>query len=245
MIKLSKKCRISKRNMNIAGKISIILLLYLVFISNSTAQSLGIDAVKFTNKDQKTFTDGVLSDAVGITKESIYKQKVLAEDIIKLSRFYFDNGFFDVKVDTAVAYNDDDQTVVGRFLIKENKRYRVSNLIYYGLGKIPAELRKSVDSVQVIKKNDFYNKAFIIQQNNLIVDKLQNNGYMNAKLRDDSGTVIVKHDTSASVVINFERADTINKFGKTKIAIDKNVYGVDEALFTKVITYKEGDIYSK
>jgi outer membrane protein assembly factor BamA len=231
--------------------ISFFFILSLLFSTEIFSQSLEINVVKFIHKDKKsTFADNILNDAVGITKEKLYKPSVLGEDVLKLSKFYFDNGFFDVKVDTSVIYNyldtvENDVNVDINFLITENKRYRIDSLEYKGLGDISGDLKKLVDSIKTIKKKDFYNKVFIIQQTNEIVDLLQNNGYMNAGIKKDSGTTVIKYDSAVTVIINFESADALDKFGKTIIRIDKNVYNVDENIFTKVLTYKEGDIYSK
>ncbi len=213
--------------------------------SNIFAQSLEIEEVKFIHKDTKTFDDNSLSDAVAVTKEDVFKSKMLGDDIIKLQKFYFDNGFFDVKVDTLVKYNPEDYKVSINFIIYEKKRYRINSLKYYGLIKLSIDLRTRVDSIKTIKNKDYYNKVLIIQQTNQVVDLLQNNGYMNAGIYTDSGTTVIKYDTSADVLINFTGADTIFKFGKTDIKIDSNVYGVSEDIMRKCITYKEGDIYSK
>lgn len=226
-------------------KISFFIIFWLLLSGQAFSQDYEIDEVKFVHKDTKTFDDGVLSDAVAITKEDIYKPKILNDDVTKLKKFYFDNGFFDVSVDTSVIYNNDDGNAVVSFFILEKRHYRIDSLEYKGLESISESLDHSEDSIQFIKSKDYYSKALIVQQSSVIVDLLQNNGYMNASIKNDSGTTVIKHDTSVSVIITFEHVDTVYKFGKTTISIKDNVYGVDESLFPKVITFNEGDIYSK
>ena len=68
---------------------------------------------------------------------------------------------------------------------------------------------------------------------------------MNASIRMEQGTVITKHDTSCTVDIYFVNSDTVFYFGKTKVQINDNKYGVDDELFYKMIEYNEGDRYSK
>lgn len=234
-----------RKSLLLLFNISLFIVLISLINSDLLSQQLQIDKIQFISKEKKSFSDKVLNDAVAISKENLFKPAVVGEDIQRLTKFYFDNGFFNAKVDTANLYNDSDQTVIIKFLIVENKHYKIDSITYKGLEKIPEALKLSVDSVKIIKKKDFYNKAFIIQQKNKIVDLLQNNGYMSAGIKKDSGTMVIKYDSVATVVIKFEGADTINKFGKTKISIDSNKYNVDENIFTKVVTYKEGDIYSK
>ncbi len=233
--------------LHILKRYSIILsfLFLLICIRNIYGQSYEIDEVNFVHRDTMTFDDNTLSDVVAITKEVLYKPKMLNDDVSKLKKFYFDNGFFDVNVDTTVTYNNDLGNVVISFIILEKKHYRIDSLLYSGLEKLSQELTLRVDSIKFIKGNDFYNKVLIIQQANVIIDLLQNEGYMNAGFKQDSGTIIIKHDSSVSVHLNFERIDTIYKFGKTIINIKDNVYGVNESIFPKAITFKEGDLYRK
>ena len=239
-------------NLRLNNRSALLIIQALLFsaislfaIADLFSQQLQIDEVKFIHKDTTTFADNILSDAVDITKEKLYNYKILGEDILKLKKFYFDNGFFDVNVDTLVKYDYENENVSVRFIIKENKRYRIDSLIYKGLETVNGDLRKRVDSIKTIKNKDFYNKVLIIQQSNEVVDLLQNNGYMNAGIKKDSGTVVIKYNSSVSALIYFEGADSIFRFGKTTINISQNVYNVDPNLFTKVITYKEGNIYDK
>lgn len=226
-------------------RISLLILFTIFFTKSSFSQDYIVDEIKFTHKDTKTFDDKALKDAIALSEGQIYNPKALTTDISKLKKFYFDNGFFDSKIDTAIIYNDDDGEVVVRFTIWEKKHYRVDSLVYHGLENTSPDIVIKADSIKTIKSGDFYNKVLVIQQTNEVVDLLQNNGYMNASVKQDSGTIIIKHDSSVTVKLSFQRADTIYKFGKTKINIKDNVYGVDEHLMTKVITFKEGDIYSK
>jgi outer membrane protein insertion porin family len=212
---------------------------------SQTGPIFEIDEVEFIHKDSATFDEGALLDVVGINKVDAFSQKVLAEDIFKLEKFYFDNGFFETKVDTLVKYNLEDNEVLVQFTITENKRYRIDSLFYFGLDNITREAQDAMDSIKSIRSKRYYNKVLVIQQTNRIIDMLQNMGYMNASLRQEQGTIVTKYDTSCSVSIYFENADTVFYFGKTKITINDNKYGVDDELFYKMIEYEEGDRYSK
>jgi len=224
-----------------------IFLLFFLLIPYSvfSQQVLGVDEIEFIHKDSTSFDVAALKDAVGISQVDAYDSKIAGEDIHKLKKFYFDNGFFDTQVDTVIKYNLKDEEVTVQFIIKENKRYRIEKIIYNGLDKISKDLKFSVDSIKNIKEGRPYNKVLITQQGNAIVDLLQNNGYMNATLKPDSGTIIRKYSETVSVTYNFTNADTIFYFGKTDVHINNNEYGVTENLFYDEITYSEGEIYSK
>lgn len=226
----------------------IFVTLFLIFLPFSllhSQQILKVDKVEFIHKDSTTFEDNALGDVVGINKVDVFSQKVLGEDIFKLQKFYFDNGFFDTKVDTLVKYYLEEKSALVQFIITENKRYRIDSLIYNGLDNITPDTRSAMDSIKSIQSKKYYNKVLIIQQTNRIIDLLQNMGYMNATITQERGTIITKHNDGCTVNINFDNADTVFYFGKSRIQINDNVYGVDENLFYKVIEYNEGDRYSK
>ncbi|CAN5579854.1 N/A [soil metagenome] len=210
-----------------------------------TDHTLKISDIEFIRKDSAFFDEASLKNAVGISKVDVYNQKVLGNDIFKLERYYFDNGFFDAKVDTLVKYDLENRKVLIQFIIEQRNRFMISELTLSGLDKISEKLNHNIDSLSVIKDGDYYNKVLIIQQGNIITDMLQNNGYMNARLKEDSGTVVTKHDGKVSILINFEMADTIFYFGKTRINIKDNNYEVENYIFERMITYSEGEMYSK
>src|SRR4030095_10995011 len=131
-------------------------------------------------------------------------------------------------VDTSVTYNYEENNVIVKFSIKENRHYRINQLVYNGLENISDVAKKEIKKIELIKKGNFYNRVLIIQHTNIIADALQNNGYMHAREKQDSGIVIQKYDSEVIVNINFTGADTIYKFGKTGINILQNKYGVGE-----------------
>src|SRR4030095_17023984 len=156
---------------------SLITVLIITYV-NIYSQNFEIDQVKFVHKDKITFDETVLSDAVEITKRTTFNAKVVGNDIAKLERFYFDNGFFDVEVDTSVTYNYEENNVIVKFSIKENRHYRINQLVYNGLENISDVAKKEIKKIELIKKGNFYNRVLIIQHTNIIADALQNNGYM-------------------------------------------------------------------
>jgi len=231
---------------------SFIIIIFFSFLNELPAQQaseLEFGEITFTHKDSKTFDDDVLLSQTGIKEGEFYDQILMDNAVTKLKKFYFDNGFFNAAVDTTLQYNSEDNNISVKFIINENQRYKIDSLIYIGIENIPPEVSKKISRLKILKAKDFYNKVLIIQQSNEIVDLLQNNGYINARIKTDSGTIIKKYDHPAekfaTVTINFEGADTIYYFGKTTINIAKNVYNVSEELLREEITYKEGDLYDK
>ncbi len=213
------------------------------------AQIIKIGKMEVIYKNTKTYDEDAITSSMGLYKDEPFDIKKIKSGILQLKKFYFDNGFFDIAVDTSIAFNQEDETMLLKFFIFENKHYKIDNLIYKGLEKVLPETSAKISKIQTIGPDKFYNKILIIQQSNEVLDYLQNHGYMNARMKIDSGIIIKKYSENSnpklSVILNFEGADTVFHFGKTDIHIDSNVYNVSEELLRKEIGYNEGDIYSK
>lgn len=236
-------------NFNIVPFIFSVLISNIISNSQIHCQVLDLDNVSFVFKNTKTLDEDELESAVALSSSDHFSSKVLNEDLYRLKKFYFDNGFFDARIDTAVSYNLQDNEADVRFIISENKRFRIDSVHFIGLEKISPDALRLFNEIEKIKPGDFYNKSRIVKNTNSILNMLHNNGYMNARLNEDSGTVVQKYDyspeTILSVTLNFEGADSLFYFGKTDINIIDNKYGVPEELLYKQIEYSEGELYSE
>ncbi len=211
-----------------------------------------IDNIEFKYTGAQTLDEGMLLAIMESPKNKYYKQEILAMDMKRLKKFYFDNGFFNAEVDTAVAYNNDDETAEITILIKENERYMINKIRYNGLENISEGLRSSLRKERVILPGEYYNRVKILNEENRIVGMLLNNGYLYAMVDTADGTTVIKNPTGESqfshdvdIEINFKGADKVYYFGDTKVNIQKNIYNVKHALIIRELEYKKGDIYSK
>jgi len=230
----------------------IFFTILILFVNGSitelrSQQVLEVDEVNFKFKSGRTFDDSQLKDAIAISKSEIYDKNIIEGDIQKLKKFYFDNGFFDISVDTTVYIDQEEEEASITFIITEKSRYKIDSASVNGLDNIPTETLAKVKKINTIKHGDNYSKVLVLQYANEILDSLQNIGYMNARLKDDSGTVIKRYRDSknVNVELSLEGTDTIFYFGSTAIEIKENVYGLKKELPYEEIVYKEGEIYSK
>lgn len=230
-----------------AGKLLIIHLFLFLFIFTNFVlpQNYEIDKIKFIFKDKQTIDDSELEDAVSVSKSKYYYPDALDDDVTSLRNFYFDNGYFDAKVDKKLYFDVPDSSVVINFIITENQHYRIEQIVRTGLDNVLDSLKEIIDTMKTIRLNDFYKKSEMIEYSNSILDFLQNSGYMTAKINNDTGYILKKQDTTVFLTFNFINADTLYKFGKTEIVIDSNFYDVSTEFLKKGLAYSEGDVYSK
>ncbi|MEO8665148.1 MAG: BamA/TamA family outer membrane protein [Ignavibacteria bacterium] len=229
-----------------------IFILLLSLQSDIPAQQtpeIEIGEIAFTPEGKLTFDNDVLLSQTGIKEGDLYDINIFESSVTKLQKFYFDNGFFNAEIDTTLKFDPEDNVINIKYIVREKQRYKIDSLIYTGLENIGPEVSVKISRLKTLKAKQPYNKILIIQLSNEIVDLLQNNGYINARIKADSGTIIKKYDLPsekfATVTVGFEGADTLYYFGKTNITIEKNVYNVSEELLREEITYKEGELYDK
>jgi outer membrane protein assembly factor BamA len=225
--------------------ITLSFLLIFIFNCNAFSQNYEIDKIEFIHKDKQTLDDSELKDAVSVAKSKYYYPDALIADVNSLRNFYFDNGYFEAKVDKELSFNIEDSTVSINFIITANHHYEIGLIKRTGLNNVLDSLRKIIDTMKTIQVNNFYNKADMVNYSTGILDFLQNSGYMTATLKNDSGYILIKQDTTVFLTFNFVNADTLFKFGKTEIVIDSNIYNVSTEFLRKGITYDEGEVYSK
>ena len=108
-----------------------LLLFVLLFLTSivpriTYSQLLTIEEISVTHTDTNSFDEDILISALGINESDVYKPQVLGDNIYKLQKFYFDNGFFDVKVDTNVRYDLIEEEVFIKILVTENKHFRIA-----------------------------------------------------------------------------------------------------------------------
>ena len=237
------------RNLQITILIFTALFANIIFNSDIKCQVLKLTKVSFEFKNTNSLDQDELESAVSLSSADNFSSEYLNEDLNKLKKFYFDHGFFDVHIDTSVIYYPEEKEAGVRFIIYENKRYLIDSVRFSGLDKISPDAKDLLTEIKKIKPGDFYNRSLIVKNSNEILDMLHNNGYKNARLREDSGTVIQKYDYSPNsiltVTVNFEGTDSLFYFGKTKINIIDNKYGVSKELLYNQIEYKEGELYSE
>jgi len=183
-------------------------------------------------------------------KSEYFDSKEIERDIRRIDKFYFDNGFFDVRIDTSLMFNKSEKKAEIVFRIKENKPYFVNNIDYKGLDDIYFEARKDIfeSNLPFIKKGMRYSKDMLLKEISRVIEMLNNNGYANALSFAPEVDKFISSDTSKLKIVNLNLnfiPGDFYRFGITIINIEDNPqkYGVEEIV--KELEYKENDIYSK
>ena len=239
------------------GYVFFLIILFFLSVKICTSSikeeiHYGIGNVDFAYKGTEMIDNKLLLGIMQTPKNKWYNQEVLVLDMKRIKKYYFDNGFFNSLVDTAVTYDNSNETADITLIITEKNRYVVNNVKFNGLETISNDVASAINKDKAIVAGEFYNRVQILQEENRIVDILHNNGYLYAGVDSASGTVVMKYSSADSnyndkvnLEINFVNANKIYHVGDTKVEISKNIYNIEDRIILRELVYKQGDLYSK
>jgi outer membrane protein insertion porin family len=237
------------------GKILLILLLVsfdlcLAQTKRPNINGFELDDIRITFDGKQSFSEDDIKNILVISQRDVFDMEEYITDVQRIEKFYFDIGFFDAKVDTGLLINYSDKEVVARYIITENSRYSYKNIQYLGLTHLNEELKdKLLDPEYMrIKDGEYYDKIFIIEEFNRILDTLLNSGYA---LASGKPPEVLKYETDDPDLLNkvevrfiFEPKE-LYRIGNTSVQIKGNRYNVTDEDLLRELEYKEGDIYNK
>ncbi|MEO8512905.1 MAG: BamA/TamA family outer membrane protein [Ignavibacteria bacterium] len=243
--------------------VGVILLALYSNLTLAQPKKVETGDITFNFKKTESFTDAALLDILLLPREKYFNRINLEEDVQRLNKFYFDNGFFDVIIDTLTSYNREDNKFNVRFIIIENPQYRVKEVRIQGIDKVTDGVKNAIKSNQIIEAGDPYNKNKINLEKDRILGVLQDNGYIFAQV----DTVRSKIDSSRRGIIigkfseemqkkpeykdqvllrlRFIGTDDIYRFGNIKIVIENNKYKIGNYVVERELAFKQGDIFDR
>lgn len=251
-----------KNYINKTGYSAILLLLFLCS-SIFGQEKVETGDINFKFKGNATFTEAALLDILLLPREKYFNRINLEEDLQRLNKFYFDNGFFDAVIDTAARLDKDDDEVDVTFTIHENARYIIKEVKLQGIDSITPSAKNEILTNRLIDAGSPYSKTTINLEKDRILGILQNNGYFFAQIdtvrsKIDSsrrGIIIGKYSEELQadpefkdkvlVRMRFIGTKDIYRFGNINIDIEKNKYGIGKPVIQRELKFKEGDVYDK
>lgn len=239
-------------------KFILTCILILIFSGNAFAQTdllsleveYDINEVNYIFKDGKAFEEDFLNSLTKSASGEIYSESEFALDVLRIQKFYFDNGYFDCTVDTSTTIIEDGEEIDLYFYIYQNNPYRIYSVNVEGLENVPQNIKDKIfrTSEYQLTINSIYTKAKVELEAVRIINILTSNGYAYAKREN---TEVVKNISESTLLKNtinlnlsFETGEQYY-FGTTDVVIKKNVYGISETDFIREIQYKEGQLYDR
>lgn len=176
--------------------------------------------------------------------------EIYLQDVERIKKYYFDNGFFNVIVDTGLVFNMADDEVIEKFIITENIRYRYNSIKYSGIENTDDIVRNKIfnSADKLLVTGRFYSKDSINQEVNRVLNILFNNGYATAL---SGKPEILKYETNEEKFKNKVDITLIfvpkikYRFGKTNVSFPDKRYNVSKEDIFRELTFSEDQIYDK
>ncbi|MFA5404368.1 MAG: BamA/TamA family outer membrane protein [Ignavibacteria bacterium] len=209
-----------------------------------------LDDLVIEFKSSHVFDEGDIEALIKTGKSKTFEYNEFCTDILRIEKFYFDNGFIDASVDTNISINEEKNVIVAKFIIDEKLPYYINAIEYIGIEDI-GQVYKSrlfIEEEPLIKVSDAYNKNKLVLEISRIVTFLNNNGYANAINDPPEIIKIESNNPNVKNKINiklFFHLGNLYRFGKTKVNIEDNRYSIKFFEIYRELEYSENDFYSK
>ncbi|MFQ5689810.1 MAG: outer membrane protein assembly factor [Gemmatimonadota bacterium] len=161
-------------------------------------------------------------------------ERDLPVDMLRLSVFYRQRGYLNAKVDTAVTRFDDRARI--QFLIEEGLPTPVDSLRIVGIRGIldPARIRREIG----LKAGDPFDRVKLEAGKELIRDRLQDRGYVNAAVLEETFTPTGK---GARIVLTASPGVRA-RIGEVRIT---GAGKVGDKVVRQFLTFRRGQFYSR
>lgn len=213
-------------------------------------KSYEIDEINIKFKGVGTYEENTLKNLLASREGEPFDLTVYLQDVERIRKYYFDNGFFDTVVDTNLIFNKSDREIIENFIVRENSRYRFYNVKYFGLDSIDESVKGKIFNSDdyIIREGGFYSKDTIKLEINRVLNTLYNNGYAMAIAESPD---VLKYETNNEALKNkvnlnlnfFPKLRYV--FGSTNITFKNPKYDITKADIIRELTYKENQIYNK
>ena len=243
--------------------LGIIFLFLYPFSANAQTEKIETGDITFSFKKTASFSEGALLDILLLPKEKYFNSLNLEEDLQRLNKFYFDNGFFDAIIDTSTTYDKEDNKINVNFIVIENPQFTIKEIRFQGLDKVSDGVREKIFNNRLIEAGAPYSKTKISLEKDRILNVLQDNGYFFAQI----DTVRSKIDSSRRGIIIGKFSDEMQKkpeyknqvllrmrfigttdiyhFGSIKIKIENNKYNIGNYVIERELIFKEGEVFDR
>ena len=144
-----------------------------------------------------------INDRLG-RKNEYYNPITFSEDLDRVRKYYHDRGFNEVRVDTSLAFDEEDREVDIILLVTEGYRSIVDTIIYSGITDVPGLSQEDMLSSPRISAGDPYDAALLEAEVARIRLVLWDAGYPNCEyLKDRSFATFRTSTRNYSVVLTF------------------------------------------
>jgi outer membrane protein insertion porin family len=184
-----------------------------------------------------------LSEKMG-EKAEYFDPATFETDYLLLTTYYYDQGFFHVKVDTSLVFDVPAKRMFATFMINEGPRSTIDSLEYRGLDGLPDEVKRAISEGSLVGVGHPFTIQTVNDEARRVFTVLLNHGFVNASISSPTAT---RYTSTNNMKVVFEYVPGIRYyFGDITIQQDSTVQErIEEAVILRHIDFVKGDFYSE
>ena len=169
------------------------------FSQEDDGELFEIDNIEIVFLGTQSFETDNLLGIMALKEGDDFEKDIYLQDLERIKKFYFGNGFLDISVDTATQFISDSKEVNEKFTIKEGSRYEINKMNLDGLENVPENVMELIlrPGDKIIYDGKYYSKDTIRLENSRILEILLNNGFA---LAASESPEVLKYETNVSTL---------------------------------------------
>ncbi len=214
------------------------------FVGNEYFSSTELKDIIYSKETPSWFSKFLNSFTSFGNPASYFDSLQILDDVSILKNLYMSYGFFKVKINAEYSISGNEKKYADLvFYIQENDPSFIHNYKFTGLENIPEKLQENIKGIITLDTAIQYSDYIVEENNDLILNFLQDKGYMLVK----NSLPVVKIDTFRNTVdvnINFELG---KRYKISEVSVEKSGPGeklVSEDLIREIVNIKPDNYYS-
>lgn len=196
------------------------------------------------SKESPGWLSDIINTLTGFGGENVYfDSSIVSSDIRALNDYYYANGFFKAKFSASYDLNDEHETAILTYSIKENDPAFFRSLTFNGLENITSQLVEEINELQDIDTTMKYSAQEVSERRDRVLRQGLDFGYMLIEADDP----VVNVDTLQNfvdVVVDFNIGE---RYEISEVRVQKSGPGanlVEENLIKNISGVDAGKFYS-
>jgi outer membrane protein insertion porin family len=169
-----------------------------------------------------------------------FKPILFQRDIISIRESFKDRGYFNVQIDTVLAYSESGTSVDIAVTITEHPQSLIDTVRISGVEEVPETVLQEIIQRSLLKSGDPFNKKNIVEEQSRILRVLKNAGYAEAFL-DSVSQARYASTNNIAVTLTF---DTGTRFVFGDVSFDHQEEDIDSTVLLRQLDFELGEIYN-
>jgi outer membrane protein assembly factor BamA len=175
---------------------------------------------------------------------SFFDEVKAEEDVVNLSKFYYQKGFHDIIVDYSFNADIEQEKNILKFQINENNRYKISSIKYFGLDALEESIKTKISEKMLVKAGDYFDENLLMSEVSAIQRTLLNIGFFYSYYKTPVITLDTNdHTDSISVFFSHGKRQKISHINFIDSTHGQKIIAFE--MKEKQLDIKGGQWYSK